>query len=152
MIKEAFFSPCRQYRYRLDRIWNRNLPIAMCIGLNPSTADQHEDDPTIESIIRILTHNGYGALLMCNVFAIISPNPEDIRSCPDPVKDNDKWLVEAVEYSHAQILCYGNFKQVNYRLPFIKSIIKNPMCLGHNKNGSPVHPLYKKSTTPIIKF
>jgi len=124
----------------------------MCIGLNPSTADAYDDDPTIESLIRILTHNGYGALYMTNLFALISPEPEDLRSCPNPIQDNDKWLLEVMDYSHSHILCYGNFKQAVYRAKFIKKIIPNPLCLGKNKNGTPVHPLYKKATTPIIKF
>ena len=48
----AYFSPDRKYRYQLTRIWHQHLPLAMCIGLNPSTANEAEDDPTISLLYR----------------------------------------------------------------------------------------------------
>lgn len=44
---DAFFSPCRKYRYWLLRIWDETLPLMANIGANPSTADENVDDPTI---------------------------------------------------------------------------------------------------------
>jgi hypothetical protein len=44
---DAKFSACRKYRYALWRTWDESKPSAMIIGLNPSTADENENDPTI---------------------------------------------------------------------------------------------------------
>lgn len=42
----AEFSPCRTWRYILRRRWGRG-PAVGFILLNPSTADEKQDDPTI---------------------------------------------------------------------------------------------------------
>jgi hypothetical protein len=152
MLKGAEFSPCRNYRYQLYRIWDEDKPKAMCIGLNPSTANAESNDPTIESLIRILTHNGYGGLYMVNLFALISPYPEDLRKCPDPVKDNDRWLRKTRELCSDVIYCWGNFKQVQYRVKHVTPWFTSAKCFGKNKNGSPKHPLYLKKDCSLQLF
>ncbi|HMA98577.1 MAG TPA: DUF1643 domain-containing protein, partial [Wenzhouxiangella sp.] len=48
----ANFSRCRRFRYTLWRRWDDDGPMVMIIGLNPSTADAHRNDPTIRRCIR----------------------------------------------------------------------------------------------------
>jgi hypothetical protein len=43
----AVFSDCRKFRYALWRMWDGDKPLVMIIGLNPSTADEKVNDPTI---------------------------------------------------------------------------------------------------------
>ena len=45
----AVFSPCGRYRYQLWRVWDPGRPLGcvMFLMLNPSTATDAEDDPTI---------------------------------------------------------------------------------------------------------
>ena len=62
----AEFSEDRKYRFCLFRIWDRNLPLVMFIGLNPSTANETDSDPTIRSCGRIAKANGYGGFYMMN--------------------------------------------------------------------------------------
>ena len=52
LFSDAFFSKDRLYRYALWRIWDNELPKVLFIGLNPSTADEVKDDPTIRRCIR----------------------------------------------------------------------------------------------------
>ena len=67
-FRQCIFSPCRRYRYTLWREWT--LPIeqwdpsryAVFIGLNPSTADELVNDPTIRRCIDFANRWGYGAL------------------------------------------------------------------------------------------
>lgn len=50
----AVLSECRRYRYVLRRYWGDGLSggrAAIFIGLNPSTADEASDDPTIRRCI-----------------------------------------------------------------------------------------------------
>lgn len=61
----ADFSNDRKYRYALWRIWDRTKPLVMFIGLNPSTANETENDPTIKSVGRISKNNGYGGFSTC---------------------------------------------------------------------------------------
>jgi len=47
IYKNATFSNCRAYRYSLSRIWDKEKKFVLFIGLNPSTANEEADDPTI---------------------------------------------------------------------------------------------------------
>lgn len=49
--KGAQFSDCRMYRYALWRVWAQGDGCITFIGLNPSTADENKDDPTIRRCI-----------------------------------------------------------------------------------------------------
>ena len=141
MISGAEFSSCGKYRYLLYRIWDASLPKAMCVGLNPSTADASDNDPTISHLKNILQHLGYGGLYMTNLFALISSKPDDLRICPDPVADNDIWLKEASRVCNDVIYCWGNFPMAVYRAKIIIRRFPGGKCFGKNKNGSPKHPL-----------
>lgn len=151
MIKQAIFSPCGKYRYLLTRIWDESLPFAMCVGLNPSTANAENDDPTIRNLIRLLRNNGYGGLYMANLFGLISPDPDALR-CPDPVGENDLWLEKNKESCEDVIFCWGAFKQAVYRSQRIRMMFPEALCFGKNANGSPKHPLYLKADTKLQPF
>jgi hypothetical protein len=152
MNKGATFSECGKYRYVLWRIWNQDLPYLQLIGLNPSTANQYEDDPTILNVIRIAKNAGYGGIFMTNLFALISPYPKDLRECADPVKDNDAHLSATKNQCKDIAFCWGNFPIAEYRAKVVKKMFASALCLGKNKNGSPKHPLYMKANTPLILF
>jgi hypothetical protein len=57
----AEFSKDRIHRYALYRIWDESKPLIMFIGLNPSTADENKDDPTIKRCVAFAKHWGYRA-------------------------------------------------------------------------------------------
>lgn len=138
--KGAVFSECGKYRYTLSRVWNINGRVAMCIGLNPSTANGTKNDTTITNLVKLLQDSDYGALIMTNLFALISPSPEDLR-CPDPVKDNDKWLEAASMKADDVIFCWGSFKQADYRAKSIIQQYPGALCFGKTATGKPLHPL-----------
>ena len=148
--KGAEFSECGKYRYALWRIWDDRLQKVMCIGLNPSTANAEKDDNTISNLTRILKRAGYGGFYMMNLFALISPHPEDLRACPDPVKYNDIWLKKISELCEKEVVfCWGNFPIAEYRAKKIIPQYPLAMCFGRNGNGSPKHPLYLKGDTKL---
>lgn len=151
MKKEAIFSECGKYRYMLVRVWNPELAPVVCIGLNPSTANGDTDDPTIKNLIRLMQNMGYGSLYMLNLFALVSPYPEDLRACSDPLKDNDEWI-HKIALGQTVVFCWGNFKQAEYRAKKMIKQYPNAFCFGKNANGSPKHPLYLKSNTTLVNF
>ncbi len=75
MKSDAELSKCRAYRYALWRTWDESKPFAMFVGLNPSTADELEDDPTIRRCINFSKLWGYGGLCMVNLFAYRATDP-----------------------------------------------------------------------------
>src|SRR5690606_1992220 len=155
-MKDARFSPCGKYRYWLSRIWDTILPYAMCIGLNPSTANAEDDDPTIRNLTELLKANRYGGFYMVNLFAFITPNPEELRVCPYTVKDNYAFIEMVSRVTSDVIFCWGSFKQAEYRAK--KMIVKYPdaLCFGKTSKGKPIHPLaatvWMKSKCRIQKF
>ncbi len=90
---DAKLSNCRNYRFALWRTWDESKPFAMIIGLNPSTADEVENDPTITRCINFAKSWGYGGVCMANLFAYRATEPSVMKSQNDPVgADNDVWL------------------------------------------------------------
>jgi hypothetical protein len=137
----AEFSMCGKYRYKLWRIWDDSLPIAMCIGLNPSTANAEKNDATISILKRMLSKLGYGGFYMMNLFAFISSNPNDLLTCADPIGDNNNQLKQVETICSDVIACWGSFKQAKNRIDEVVVNYPNCKCFGTNKNGTPFHPL-----------
>lgn len=136
----AEFSDCGKYRYKLWRIWDTTKPKAMCIGLNPSTANASKNDNTINILIRMLSKLGYGGFYMMNLFAWISSKPEDLLTCVDPIGDNESKLKEVEAMCDVVIVCWGNFKQAEERIKEVLPNYPDAKCFGVNKNGTPFHP------------
>jgi len=82
---DAKFSACRKYRYALWRNWDESKPYAMIIGLNPSTADENKNDPTITRCINFATSWGYGGVCVTNLFAYCATVPSDMKASNDPI-------------------------------------------------------------------
>ena len=61
MRSDALLSPCGCYRYALWRRWEPG-PQVLFIMLNPSTADELTDDPTIRRCIGFARSWGFGSL------------------------------------------------------------------------------------------
>ena len=79
IYSDAKFSNDRIYRYALWRVWDESLPKLLFIGLNPSTADEINDDPTMRRCIRFAKDLGYGTFIMGNIFGYRSTDPKKIK-------------------------------------------------------------------------
>lgn len=146
----AIFSDCRKYRYCLFRNWNEDLKIITFIGLNPSTANENKDDPTIRRVMRFAFDWGYSGVQMLNLFALVTPYPKDLKQHPDPVGKNDQFLLDSVNTE--VIFAWGSFSEATDRSKEVVKMFPNAMCLGYNKDGTPKHPLYVPGNTKPIPF
>jgi len=147
MNKAAFFSGDRKHRFVLIREWDNTKPAISFIGLNPSTANEHEDDPTIRRVIAFAKSFGFGKVYMLNLFSFVTPYPKDLLNAIDLNHTNDSYIKEYTSLSKNVIFCWGNFETFG-RDKKVISMIPYGFCLGKNANGSPKHPLYLKSNTP----
>lgn len=151
MIKTATFSDDRVYRYTLTREWDEKLSTVAFIGLNPSTADQNMDDPTIRRCIGFARRWGYGRLLMLNLFGFRATRPKDLYA----MYENSRVL--AIGEMNHPVHIHGYLNQFNASLVIAAwgKCLNNHgaafahvsqgirlSCLGRNKDGSPKHPLY----------
>lgn len=148
MYNTATFSPCRTWRYTLWRRFDLdpNAPFAMFIGLNPSTADEYEDDPTIRRCIGYAKSWGCGALLMTNAFAYRATNPEVMKAQSDPVgPDNDDALLAWSEHASIVVAAWGEHGRHLDRHDRVRQLVPNLHYLKLNKDGTPAHPLYLRA-------
>ena len=151
--KNATFSDCRKYRYGLSRTWNGKKKTILFIGLNPSTADEKIDDPTIRRCINYAQNWGYGSLLMVNLFAYRATLPTELKNVKNPIgNDNDLHILELSKKADLAVAAWGNEGTLLNRDKEIKKILPNLMCLKINKSGQPAHPLYQKKDLKLIKY
>jgi hypothetical protein len=86
----AIFSECMKYRYCLERTWDSGAASLAFILLNPSTADEIVNDPTIERCERRARQACFGGIVVCNLFAWRATDPAALRKVEDPIgPDND---------------------------------------------------------------
>ncbi|OLP04488.1 DUF1643 domain-containing protein [Rhodoferax antarcticus] len=147
MISTAAFSPCRRYRYSLWRDWSDLVAggkgFAMFIGLNPSTADETEDDSTIRRCIAFAKSWGYDGLCMTNLFAFRSTDPSVMLAESDPVgRDNDQHLQDMAAKAGIVVAAWGTPGVHMGRADQVKKVIPSLHYLRLTKAGHPGHPLY----------
>lgn len=149
MYRSAEFSPCKLYRYTLTRIWDDSKPACAFLLLNPSTADEIQDDPTIRRCIGFAKSWGFGALVILNLFAWRSTNPDVLGMIDDPVGvDNMAWILYATK-DVPLILCGWGTKAVRNQdkevLALLRAHGRKLSALQVNQDGTPSHPLYLRS-------
>jgi hypothetical protein len=141
----ATFSEDRRYRYTLVRRWDDRLPSVMFVGLNPSTADETLDDPTIRRCIGFAKSWGYGALVMTNLFAFRSTDPRAMASADDPIGNpfNDVSIERIAQLVDLTVVAWGSYgDRAPARVGQVLALIGDVYCLGVTKSGQPRHPLY----------
>jgi len=150
----AIFSECEKYRYSLWRIWDGALPLINFCMLNPSTADENTNDPTIERCKRRAEMMGYGGIVVTNVFAYRATDPEElkkmIKKSQDPVGLwNPQKIVEVSQMCDVTICGWGKYGILfnNQGGKTLGQLIfwngkRKVRALRINKDGSPAHPLY----------
>lgn len=143
----AAFSSCRTYRYYLWRIWDRKTARMVFIGLNPSTADEFNDDPTIRRCIGFAKEWGCGGLIMTNLFAFRATDPKEMKLAKDPIgMCNDQYLLDISSGESMTVLGWGNHGEFMDRgMRVIEMLL--PHCpnlyhFGLTQKGNPRHPLY----------
>ena len=144
MKNTAKLSKCRKYRYALWRTWDDSKPYVMFVGLNPSTADETTDDPTLTRCINFAKSWGYGGVCMANLFAFRATEPADMKASNDPIgSDNNHWLRSLSKDAVIVVAAWGNDGGYLQRSRQVTQLIPNMHCLKLNKSGEPAHPLYQ---------
>lgn len=145
-VSSALFSDCLRYRYLLTRHWGVG-PQALFVMLNPSTADEIRNDPTVERCERRARALGFGAFRVTNIFAYRATDPRDMRAAEDPVgPDNDAAIAQSLDWADQTICAWGTHGAHLGRGDQVRALIAQhgtrPYHLGLTKAGAPKHPLY----------
>lgn len=149
----ALFSDDRQYRYSLWRQWDDDKFSIMFIGLNPSTADETTDDPTVRRCIDYAQRWGYGMLFMANIFAYRATDPSVMKTQDDPIGErNDQFLRWLKVTTKTQVACWGNHGKHLNRGFEVGTMLRSLHCFGMTKAGQPKHPLYLPKSAELIRL
>ena len=161
----AEFSPCRRYRHRLWRAWDASLPTCAFIGLNPSTADETHDDPTIRRCVAFARTWGFGRCEVLNLFGWRSTDPMGLLRRRQASREaDDRALARVMGEASRLVLAWGTHRRIHRVLaPRVLAVrrhvdaIASQMrttgrrieigTLGTNADGSPRHPLYLARST-----
>jgi len=153
----AIFDRRRRYRYLLWRTWSDALPAVSFVMLNPSTADEHHNDPTISRSISLAKSSGFGSIFVVNLFAYMTKSPALLKAARHPVscnkdaregRHNDDYIRYALGRSGGVVLAWGNHGQFQNRNLEVIAILRelvdpdNLFVFSMTKQGQPRHPLY----------
>ena len=147
----ARFNKNRTHRYALWRVWDTNAPKVMFIGLNPSTADENKEDPTLKRVIQFSKDWGFGGVFMCNLFSFITPYPEELQ-IDTGISENKRWLKYYSKKTTEIVCAWGAHKAAPNRAKMVYRFMRKATALQLNNDGSPRHPLYVKSDVKRVSF
>lgn len=163
-VAGATISPDGLYRYDLWREWDAGLSKLGFVMLNPSTADALRNDQTIDACIRFAKRDGYGGIVVRNLFAYRTPKPVVLKKAHEQGVDvvgeeNDAWLARL--RTDRDVACWvaawgqgsGIPKRLmEDRIEDVFDILGRLVTLALHPDpyrGQSPHPLYLKNDTPI---
>lgn len=157
---EAIFGgESQEYRYQLIRKWNDTLPAILWVMMNPSTAREDVDDPTVAKCRRYSELWGYGTMLIGNVFAYRATDQKRLMQIPDPIgPDNDAHLCAMARRAQLIVFAYGKpHKSLRSRGPQVARMLsvdgtRQLHALQLCADGTPSHPLYLKGNLQPIPW
>jgi len=143
----AVYSDCERYRFLLGRHWRTETAPLVCILLNPSTATEMRNDPTVERCERRARMMGFGGVQVVNLFAWRSTDPRGLRAASDPVgPGNDAVLLDAALRAGMVLCGWGLHGAMLGRAAQVRALLHGaglPLWhLGLTRAGAPRHPLY----------
>lgn len=147
------------YRFILERRWDtgNTMPLVWCM-LNPSTADETQDDPTIRKCIGFSKRAGFSSLIVVNLCPWRATDPKALFAAQAAGADvmaldeNRAWLEGAARQGPVVAAWGANFK------PWMRPALEAgalPLklwCLGLTKAGAPRHPLMVPYSQPLVQL
>jgi len=157
MHSSAVYSPCKSYRYSLTRSHAKATKSLLFILLNPSTATELKNDPTVARCQKRSELLGYNSFIVCNLFAFRTKNPEIMKNHFEPIgPDNHQIIKESLKIADQVICGWGNhgahLDQSEKVLKIIATFGKHAYHLGLTKSHQPKHPLYMSYNQEPIRW
>jgi len=147
------------YRMRLDREWCTYQRLLVCIGLNPSTAGATEDDATIRAMYGHCDAWDLERLVMINLFTLVATDPDEMKAHPYPevAGSIEVWQKLFGRPEPMTVVAawgrHGTHQDQDLKaMRWLRYFGIAPLCLGINKDGTPLHPLYVKRGVPLLPY
>ena len=157
-ILGAHLSEDQRYRYRLWRQWDLpGIPAKTClfVMLNPSTADDKVDDPTIRRCVGFAKSWGHGRLEVVNLFAFRTKSPKVLFGVKDdPIGPENMAVIRDAADMADRIICawgaHGGHLQQDLAIrQLLLNVAGKTFALGFTRDGHPRHPLYAPKSAPL---
>ncbi len=150
---KASFSKDRLYRFTLYRRWAESGQEILFICLNPSTADEDHDDPTVRRCVNFARDWGYRGVWLGNLFALVTTDSAELYKHYDPVGCANNLVLKTMAARCAKVVyAWGNHGRLLNRSRQVVNMIGPGLCFGVNKTGEPKHPLYQSRNAQLIQY
>lgn len=154
------------YRYSL---WRRLVPAGdrtlLWVMLNPSTADAHQDDPTIRRVAGFTRREGFARFEVVNLYALRSTDPWELVRHPSPIGErNDEAITDAAAAADAVMCAWGGWNPSAKSLArrhadriaavehLLAEVDRPTWALGRTKAHRPRHPRYVAADQDLIPW
>lgn len=151
----ATFDGSYSYRYLLTRTWDGRLPSVTFIMLNPSRADAAMNDPTIARSMSLSRSMGFGSLEVVNLFALLTPYPEELSKSESPIGPlNDEFIAASVLRSSKTVIAWGNWGALKGRDREVLALLSKQKLYAFavTMKKQPKHPLYVPGSVRLIEW
>lgn len=160
IIGTADLSTDHVYRWELTRTWDRSKGRVCWVMLNPSTADERDDDATIRRCTGFARSWGYGGIVVRNLYALRSTDPANLWTHPDPVGPSNTTYLNRCALDELVVCAWGAHGARDGRGDHVVLALaaqldllgRVPHHIGLTKDGQPRHPLYVKATQRPIRW
>lgn len=156
----AYLSLDRKHRLWLSRLWDEATSYALFIGLNPSTADEKKDDPTVRREVNFCRSWGLTGYWKLNLFTWRATQPSDLllaHKSGEPVVDptNHANIRKLALQASKVIIATGNVHPLlQPQLREVQRLFHRGtlQCFGHTEAGFAKHPLYLKRNAELQPY
>lgn len=154
------------HRYVLRREWDGALhPSERAhvnfIMLNPSTADDNFDDPTIRKCCGFAKRWSFSGIVVTNLFAYRATDPNELffiarKSLALAIGEgNDEHILREANAAHTVVLAWGNHSDwfPERRAQVIELVQgRQPHMIRRTKSGCPAHPVREQYTDASVPY
>ena len=145
-----------EYRYVLG---TRGEYPVICAGINPSTAEPDNLDPTLKSVSRIAAANAFDSWMMFNVYAQRATRPDDMDTERNELLHHEnmeafRTLLQLAACSGRKPIVWAAWGAIIEKRSWLMDCVRDMFMLGEDfgaqwvcagkcsKAGHPHHPLY----------
>lgn len=151
MTFSATFSDDGVYCYRSSYKWDQDLPALCFVMMNPAlSGSEPGKDATIKRCIKFAKREGFGSIIVVNLYAMRSTNPNRLLTADDPEgPENVRVMAECLTPGRRVVAAWGGDNaMIGLPVSDAKTVLikwarqgNTLYCLGLTKQGDPRHPL-----------
>jgi len=147
------------HRFTLARSWMGTGGHIVWVMLNPSTADEFTDDPTIRKCVGFSKRWGFSRLTVVNLFGFRATDPADLKKLAKTdlaraIGRNNHPIIEATSSADLVVAAWGTHGGLHKRdREVCEFVIPNVdlYCISLTKDGFPSHPcMHAYTDAPVM--